>query len=348
MHLEPIRPQLRSALPPLKNFARDIVIAYYRSFAGMVGISLSHFSEVGYRASSMVYVRGSYLNAFMFQALQLEASAPPHQSEHIISELDFPPFTPYVKTSRPTQRTSRLGFWKTSGGYAPTMMRNPQTRHAVRRAVAFPSQRARPLTPPTGFSPGIALHERTAEAVGPGNGLHRPAHAHPARGARSAHPLAQTEGVRVSREQRAKRLVLDSGWITEGLEKQRNVMERYSTLSTRCCSVETRTGSSAGYEQERVALKERPKRETRGKGRRSILSPPRPILNSRGRALCTIRGLEVPQTLVEEDGDGEYDKDDDASCRLFSFTFSGSPDRAESSTRIAFTSGQFPYTLEAS
>ncbi|KAH9045194.1 hypothetical protein EDB85DRAFT_6156 [Lactarius pseudohatsudake] len=32
------------------------------------GISLSHFSEVGYRASSMVYVRSFYLNALMFQA----------------------------------------------------------------------------------------------------------------------------------------------------------------------------------------------------------------------------------------------------------------------------------------
>ncbi|KAH9002338.1 hypothetical protein EDB86DRAFT_3100722 [Lactarius hatsudake] len=98
-------------------------------------------------------------------SLQLEASAPPHQSEHIISELAF---TPYAKTSRPTRGTSRLGFWKTSGGYAPTMVRNPQTRHAPCRAVAFLSNEHGHSQPRQGFRPASLSTSEPQKLLVPG------------------------------------------------------------------------------------------------------------------------------------------------------------------------------------
>ncbi|KAH8988595.1 hypothetical protein EDB92DRAFT_1947960 [Lactarius akahatsu] len=272
MHLEPILPQ-RSALPPLKNFrsvhvhvdldttpseknampcpVSDIVIAYYRSFAGMVsrtdpgplqGISLSHFSEVGYRVSSM---ESNAQRKGLVPAIGSLGTPTSKRTHHWVVFRNLTPLHSRLM-SRLRGRPGGPPVW----GLRTNDDEQPPARGVPR------------------FSPGIALHERTAEAVGPWHGLHRPAHAHPTRAARPAHPLVQTEGVRVPREQRAKRLVLGSGWIIEGPEKQRNVLFGINK-------------SGVGgwvYEQERVALKERPKRETQGKGRRSILTPRRPIL----------------------------------------------------------------------
>ena len=149
------------------------------------------------------------------------------------------------------------------------------------------------------------------------------------------------ESERVPRERWDERLVLGSGWLykqnlkIEDLEKQRGVIARYLDTVD-----EVLFGGSKGevrgwvYEQERAARKEKPERETRGKGRRSIA----PLLNlvsaapntdtaasghsarlaASGNILDTMRNLtlteepEELQTLVEEeDGDGEDDDEDD-------------------------------------
>ncbi len=142
------------------------------------------------------------------------------------------------------------------------------------------------------------------------------------------------ESERLPRERWDERLVLGSGWLYKqdlkigDLEKQRGVVARYLDTVD-----EVLFGGSKSevrgwvYEQERSARKEKPERESRGKGRRSSAPPlnldqakPNTQTTATGRSarrlvsanmLGTMRDLVVTeepeelQTLVEEDGDGD-------------------------------------------
>ena len=147
------------------------------------------------------------------------------------------------------------------------------------------------------------------------------------------------ESERVPRERWDERLVLGSGWLykqdlkIEDLEKQRGVIARYLDTVD-----EVLFGGSKGevrgwvYEQERAARKEKPERETRGKGRRSNAPPlnldpaaPNTETTASGHSarqvvsgdMLDMRNLtlteepEELQTLVEEDGEGEGEDEDD-------------------------------------
>jgi hypothetical protein len=145
------------------------------------------------------------------------------------------------------------------------------------------------------------------------------------------------ESERVPRERWDERLVLGSGWLymqdikIEDLEKQRGVIARYlDTVDEVLFGGSKREIRGWVYEQERAARKEKPERETRGKGRRSS-APPLNLNSAAPNAetaasrhsarrvvsenmLDTMRSLSLTeepeelQTLVEEDGDDEDDE----------------------------------------
>jgi hypothetical protein len=91
------------------------------------------------------------------------------------------------------------------------------------------------------------------------------------------------ESERLPRERWDERLVLGSGWLymqdlkIEDLAKQRGVIARYlDTVDEVLFGGSKRGVRGWVYEQERAARKEKPERETRGKGRRSSAPPLNP------------------------------------------------------------------------
>ncbi|KAF8260485.1 hypothetical protein EI94DRAFT_1811598 [Lactarius quietus] len=149
------------------------------------------------------------------------------------------------------------------------------------------------------------------------------------------------ESERLPRERWDERLVLGSGWLyrqdikIEDLGKQRGVIARYLDTVDEVLFGGGKTGVRGWvYEQERAARRERPERETRGKGRRSSVlpvdsesaSPSTETATSgnsgrrvgSGKMMVAMRDLvlteesEELQTLAEEeDGDGDEDDNND-------------------------------------
>ncbi|KAH9164870.1 hypothetical protein EDB89DRAFT_2233714 [Lactarius sanguifluus] len=148
------------------------------------------------------------------------------------------------------------------------------------------------------------------------------------------------ESERLPRERWDERLVLGSGWLykqdlkIEDIEKQRGIVARYLDTVDEVLFGGNKDGVRGWvYEQERAARKEKPERESRGKGRRS--SAPLLTLNQMapdaettaiGRSarrvvsanmLDNMRDLVVTEEpeeleiLVEEDGDDDDGDGDD-------------------------------------
>lgn len=142
------------------------------------------------------------------------------------------------------------------------------------------------------------------------------------------------ESERVPRERWDERLVLGSGWLYKqdlkigDLRKQRSVLARYLDTVDEVLFGGSKSGVRGWvYEQERAARKEKPERESRGKGRRSSaplpnLDPTAPNTGTTARGhsarrvvsanmLDSVRDLVVTeepeelQTLVEEDGNDD-------------------------------------------
>ncbi|KAI9439284.1 hypothetical protein H4582DRAFT_1948160 [Lactarius indigo] len=149
---------------------------------------------------------------------------------------------------------------------------------------------------------------------------------------------ADEESERLPRERWDERLVLGSGWLykqdlkIEDIEKQRGVVARYlDTVDEVLFGGSKNDVRGWVYEQERAARKERPERESRGKGRRASAPPLNldQVTTASGRSgrrvvsanmLDSMRDLVVTeepeelQTLVEEDSDNhDGDGDDETS-----------------------------------